>query len=155
MLLLLAVGACGGQPQSSTMAPTSTPNPPSASSSPEPAASPDQPRYPATRVENVKDVLHGVEVPDPFRWLEDVKSAEVQAWMTAQDELTEAVRLAMLTDALLNEARAELVAGGRFYLAVRGPAIATRIVGELAIVGRRAGIGGTLPGSGSSPGHLV
>ena len=40
---------------------------------------------PTPRVE-VKDLIHGVEVEDPYRWLEDAKSDEVQAWMKAQDE---------------------------------------------------------------------
>ncbi len=44
--------------------------------------------YPPTRRVNVTDVLHGVPVPDPYRWLEDAKSPEVQAWMKAQDDLT-------------------------------------------------------------------
>ncbi|HZH75898.1 MAG TPA: hypothetical protein VEY88_07695, partial [Archangium sp.] len=35
--------------------------------------------YPATRAEAVVDTLHGVEVADPYRWLEDEKSPEVQA----------------------------------------------------------------------------
>ena len=43
---------------------------------------------PPTRTQDVKDVIHGVSVADPYRWLEDVKSPEVQAWMTAQDEVT-------------------------------------------------------------------
>ncbi|MBI5533294.1 MAG: S9 family peptidase [Deltaproteobacteria bacterium] len=42
--------------------------------------------YPSTRTVDAKDVLHGVQVPDPYRWLEDVKSAEVQAWMQVQDK---------------------------------------------------------------------
>ncbi len=41
--------------------------------------------YPATRAESVVDTLHGVKVADPYRWLEDEKSSEVQAWMKAQD----------------------------------------------------------------------
>jgi prolyl oligopeptidase len=41
--------------------------------------------YPASRRDQVKDVLHGIEVQDPYRWLEQEKSAEVQQWMTAQD----------------------------------------------------------------------
>ena len=46
--------------------------------------------YPATRAEAVVDTLHGVEVADPYRWLEDEKSPEVQAWMKAQDAFTRA-----------------------------------------------------------------
>jgi prolyl oligopeptidase len=44
--------------------------------------------YPPSRKVDVTDVLHGVPVPDPYRWLEDERSPEVQAWMKAQDELT-------------------------------------------------------------------
>ena len=44
--------------------------------------------YPPSRTVNVTDVLHGVPVTDPYRWLEDAKSPEVQAWMKAQDDLT-------------------------------------------------------------------
>lgn len=31
------------------------------------------------------DVLHGTQVVDPHRWLEDGTSAEVKAWADAQD----------------------------------------------------------------------
>ncbi|ATB41824.1 prolyl endopeptidase [Cystobacter fuscus] len=44
--------------------------------------------YPPTRTEAVVDTLHGVPVPDPYRWLEDERSPEVQAWMRAQDAFT-------------------------------------------------------------------
>jgi prolyl oligopeptidase len=43
--------------------------------------------YPATRKDNTSDTLFGTAVPDPYRWLEDGKSTEVRAWMTAQDDL--------------------------------------------------------------------
>ena len=36
------------------------------------------------------EVLHGVEVADPYRWLEDGAAAEVQAWTAAQNAQTEA-----------------------------------------------------------------
>ena len=40
--------------------------------------------YPASRVEAVEETLHGRKVPDPYRWLEDAKSPDVQEWMTSQ-----------------------------------------------------------------------
>ena len=40
---------------------------------------------PATRREEVVDVLHDVEVRDPYRWLEDGASPEVAAWVDAQN----------------------------------------------------------------------
>ena len=43
--------------------------------------------YPAARVEDRSDVFFGVTVRDPYRWLEDGKSKETQAWMAAEDEL--------------------------------------------------------------------
>lgn len=43
--------------------------------------------YPPTRAVDVKDVLHGMPVSDPYRWLEDASRPEVKAWMAAQDDL--------------------------------------------------------------------
>jgi prolyl oligopeptidase len=45
-----------------------------------------RPVVPPTRTTDAADVLHGVTVRDPYRWLEDEKSPEVQAWMKAQDD---------------------------------------------------------------------
>lgn len=43
--------------------------------------------YPPSRVEDISDLHFGVKVADPYRWLEDTQSPEVQAWLTAQNNL--------------------------------------------------------------------
>lgn len=46
---------------------------------------------PATRrVEHV-DSLHGVDVPDPYRWLEEVDSPEIESWIAQQNRHTQTV----------------------------------------------------------------
>jgi len=37
------------------------------------------------RTDNVKEVLHGVEIGDPYRWLEDQNAPETRAWIDAQN----------------------------------------------------------------------
>jgi prolyl oligopeptidase len=65
------------------------------------------PAAPVAKVVDAMDELHGTKVADPYRWLEDVKSAETQAWMNAQDAAARA-RLARLPgrDALAKRFRA-------------------------------------------------
>src|SRR5262245_61838217 len=64
---------------------------------------------PPTRSEPLVELLHGVAVSDPYRWLEDASSPEVRAWVDAQNAPTRAVldgvpgreRIAERLDALL------------------------------------------------------
>jgi prolyl oligopeptidase len=46
---------------------------------------------PDTRIAPVVETLHGVEVRDPFRWLEDGDDPEVRDWVAAQNAYTRSV----------------------------------------------------------------
>ena len=46
--------------------------------------------YPETAREDIRETIHGVDIADPYRWLEDAGDERVQAWMSAQDEVARA-----------------------------------------------------------------
>jgi prolyl oligopeptidase len=48
-------------------------------------ASRPSPGPPRARRQKLVETLHGVEVADPYRWLEQAKSAETRRWVSAQD----------------------------------------------------------------------
>ena len=52
---------------------------------------PPEPRPPMTMTDPVKDDYHGVEVIDPYRWLEDQQSPATRAWIDAQNKYTQAL----------------------------------------------------------------
>ncbi|MEJ7583650.1 MAG: prolyl oligopeptidase family serine peptidase [Acidimicrobiales bacterium] len=88
------------------------------------------PPPPLTRCEDVVDVVHGVPVADPYRWLEDGTDPEVRAWTTAQNDRTRAVLDALPDRGPLHARLSELlsvrvvsggqVAGGRLFTVERG-----------------------------------
>ena len=44
--------------------------------------------YPQTRMDNTVDTYFGTQVSDPYRWLEDGRSAETAQWVKAQNDFT-------------------------------------------------------------------
>jgi len=46
---------------------------------------------PKTRTDNVRDTVHGVEIVDPYRWLENQSSPETREWLNGQNQYTRKV----------------------------------------------------------------
>ena len=51
----------------------------------------NKPEYPPTKKVNVVEKLHGVEITDPYRWLEDAKSDDTKEWTAKQNAFTRSV----------------------------------------------------------------
>ena len=47
-------------------------------------------KYPVTKREEIVDNYHGKIIADPYRWLEDDRATEVEAWVKDQNEVTQA-----------------------------------------------------------------
>src|SRR4051812_46363710 len=60
-----------------------------------------RPYPPTVRLDLVED-LHGHQVADPYRWLEDESSDETQAWSAAQDALYQSYRDCLPSDGPLS-----------------------------------------------------
>ena len=46
---------------------------------------------PKTEVNEVKEDFHGVEIVDPYRWLEDQNSPETRKWIGAENAYTDSL----------------------------------------------------------------
>ncbi len=46
---------------------------------------------PATRIVDAADTLHGVVIPDPYRWLEDQQAQATREWIDAQNTYTQSL----------------------------------------------------------------
>ncbi len=64
---------------------------------------------PPTRADSVKEIIHGVEVVDPYRWLEDQWSPETRAWIQSQNDYTRSILDKLPTRDLLKKRLAELM----------------------------------------------
>jgi prolyl oligopeptidase len=49
-----------------------------------------RPQYPATKKESIVDTVHGTQVPDPYRWLEESDNPAVRDWTDKQNAYTRA-----------------------------------------------------------------
>ena len=67
------------------------------------------PKPPASRTDNVREVIHGVEIVDPYRWLEDQESAETRAWIDAQNKYTHALLDGLPSRPLIQKRLSELL----------------------------------------------
>jgi prolyl oligopeptidase len=104
--------------------PAPAPEPSEPAAEPPPAAS-----LPKTEARPVTETLHGVEVQDPFRWLEDAAAPDVQAWMAGRDAHARAALAALPErDALVQRFKELLYvesrsaperAGGRLFYSVK------------------------------------
>src|SRR5215212_11277725 len=90
----IALAACGGSSSTPAKLPVD-PAPPVVKGDevkPPPPETPPRPKrpWPDTRSQDVADTVQGMKLADPYRWLEDDKSAEVQTWMKVQDDYARA-----------------------------------------------------------------
>jgi prolyl oligopeptidase len=88
-LLPLALVACSGSQGGRLPIESARPIAEPQVKAPEEPMQPKHP-WPATRAGDVVETLHGQKITDPYRWLEDEKAPEVQAWMNAQDDFARA-----------------------------------------------------------------
>lgn len=122
----LVLGCAGHDAMNEPAKPPTVP-PPTTSVTASAGTSAPAPRfdYPKTRTVDVVDVLHGQRVADPYRWLEDGASPEVQAWAKEQnafarawlDKLPERDALARRFHELYDIERvwAPIKRGGRYF----------------------------------------
>ncbi len=87
--LFLAAGCSREDKSSSQAAALQKPAASKATAKPGAPREPAELDYPATRRGDVVDNYHGVNVADPYRWLEDADSNETLEWVEKQNELTE------------------------------------------------------------------
>ncbi|MFJ2932563.1 prolyl oligopeptidase family protein [Streptomyces sp. NPDC087219] len=111
--------------------------------------------YPHAERQDVVEELHGVRVPDPYRWLENAGTAETRRWSAEQEALYAAERASWPGLARWEAAVAALGAGAR----VRAPKVRGGRVFWLrqeagqehpVLVVADAGTGTTPPASGSA-----
>src|SRR5687767_2396816 len=114
--------------------------------SPSASVQAQEPKPPPARVDNVREVLHGVEIIDPYRWLEDQEHPETRAWIDAQNKYTHSLLNELPSRPLIQKRLSELLRvdsvstpfeqGGRYFLFKK------RAEDDLSILFVRQGLNG-------------
>ena len=83
------------------------------------------PKPPPSRVDNYREVIHSVEIIDPYRWLEEQDSPETRAWIDAQNKYTHSLLDELPSRPLIQKRLSELLRvdtvstpfeqGGRYF----------------------------------------
>lgn len=104
------------------------------------------PKSPPTRQDNFREVIHGVEIIDPYRWLEDQDSPETRQWIDAQNKYTLSLLDGLPSRPRIQKRLTELLRvdtvstpfeqGGRYFLFKK------RAEDDLSILYVRKGLGG-------------
>ena len=104
------------------------------------------PKPPPSRVDNFREVIHGVEIIDPYRWLEEQDSPETRAWIDAQNKYTHSLLDGLPSRPLIQKRLSELLRvdsvsppfeqGGRYFLYKK------RAEDDLSILYVRQGLNG-------------
>ena len=104
------------------------------------------PPPPETKVVEVVDTAHGVDIVDPYRWLEDQNSPETREWIAAQNAYTDSILGALSTRDELKALVAKFIkidtisipieSGGRYFLTKK------RADQELSVIYMRQGLDG-------------
>src|ERR1044071_915169 len=104
------------------------------------------PKPPPSTVDNVREVIHGVEIVDPYRWLEDQGSPETRAWIDAQNKYTHSLLDELPARSQIQKRLSELLRvdsvsapfeqGGRYFLFKK------RAEDDLSILYVRQGLNG-------------
>lgn len=72
--------------------------------------------YPDTRRDVVSEKIHGIEIEDPYRWLENAAAEEVTDWIEKQNELSQSIIEGYSGYELVNKRLSELYSYDQVYV---------------------------------------
>lgn len=116
MRTLIVMVLVGCSAPAASQAPPVAPGPaaPAPASDPPPPAPPPAPAhaglsYPRAHAGDVVDTLHGVAIADPYRWMEDMSSADTRQWVRDENAVTDGYLAGLPGREALRKRIAELI----------------------------------------------